>query len=234
MGRLFTMFTSSQGQYLRIMLLMYEARKAGAISQQEMLKQMFLFGVVLPAVFQAIAQGGAEDEEDWWRIAHTVLASPVATVPIGNSFIDVMSVMLLNASWWATEMSPPDFRIGAGVTPLTVMSSFATGVNQMLRQMYKLDANSYDALDWMKAIRNGAQLASLFGIPVTGMAGIPMAIANVKAGDDSMATFSKLVLGMPPTFAIKEDTGSGFTITGKNDTGFTYRLKGSKTYTFEK
>jgi hypothetical protein len=166
--KLFTMFTSSQRQYLQMMTLATEARAAGRMDNATYTKTMIIFGVALPVLFQAVSQGGMDDEEDFKNALKAVLQTPISSTPVVGQISNYALSSLINGHTYGR---------GAGGLPVfSSVESFVKGAN-------KITMDDISLRETIVAMRDMMALAEIKGIPGRQLGNVALGIHDTMAGD---------------------------------------------------
>ena len=174
--KLMTMFTSSQRQYAQKMDIAFEGMQAGKVTGAEFSNKMALFGVLLPVLFQVVAQGGASDEEDAKALATAVLASPLSAIPLAGP---------------AWQFGMNDFikghTYGRGIQLSPIASpveSLVKGKSRLFRETGKMAGlKDVDYRDMLLAIREMAAIMEYAGIPGKAVVGTAIGATDILRGD---------------------------------------------------
>jgi len=116
--KLFTMYMTSPIQYNRIMIGAIKAAAKGRISKKQALKSVFIYHVLLPQVFTAMASMGigafseAEDDDKlnkFWKRQRSALAigNFNSVFLVGDAYEAIVKVFSQNASVFEQEVSLP-------------------------------------------------------------------------------------------------------------------------------
>ena len=168
-AKLFTMFMSSQRQYLakeiNAVKTLFQKGGTSKANIQKVAKTIFIYHVILPVFFQMVANLFGFDDDDRKEYLRAMLIGPMNGLFIFQDMIDSIVRASLGMKVWDSEI------------PIYQLS------NDLVQAIQKLDIGDIDAEDIKDALKELMEASNSVGIPTKYIMNLTQGVKDLIDGD---------------------------------------------------